>query len=235
MRAKIPVWVLLISLVSFGLVGYIVWHLSNGAEVANSKASKPHAGVVYAPISKSLLPNGAWRPTPEQASEAQRASNITCFETTPTSASSWSPRRSDGLCHIEDALPSPTLLPQPPTPQPHMVSITNGALTIGAGAFSWYSFVIPQGTTIPSVTGRFIASGGAGNDVQVYILDDDGFVNFKNGHAARAYYNSGRVTQAAIGAELPNLPATYYLVFDNRFSAITPKAVNVNASLNYMQ
>lgn len=235
MRAKIPVWVLLISLVSFGLVGYIVWHWSNGAKAENSTVNTPRTSAVDAPVSTSRLPKGTWRPTPEQASEAQRASNITCFETTPTSASSWSPRRSDGLCHIEDALPSPALLAQRLAPQPHIVSITNGALTIGAGAFSWYSFVIPQGTTTPSVTGRFIASGGAGNDVQVYILDDDGFVNFKNGHEARAYYNSGRVTQAAIGAELPNLPATYYLVFDNRFSAITPKAVNVNASLNYMQ
>ncbi len=57
----------------------------------------------------------------------------------------------------------------------------------------------------------------------------------KNGHDARTLYNSGKVTQATIAAPLPDTPTTYYLVFDNRFSILTPKAVQVNATLDYVQ
>jgi len=66
-------------------------------------------------------------------------------------------------------------------------------------------------------------------------MNDDGFVNFKNSHPAQTYFNSGKVTQSSIEATLPATPATYYLIFDNRFSLITSKAVQVNATLNYMQ
>jgi len=120
-------------------------------------------------------------------------------------------------------------------PQPHSMPITNGALTVNALAYSWYQFTVPQGANGVNVNGHFTASGGIGNDIIVYVLDEDGFANFKNGHPARTYYNSQKVTQASIEAGLPNVPATYYLVFDNRFSLLTPKAVQVNATLNYMQ
>lgn len=125
--------------------------------------------------------------------------------------------------------------PEPPRPQLRIAPITNGALTVSASAYSWYTFVVPVGVTDVNVTGRFTATGGSGNDIIVYVLDEDGFVNFKNGHPSRTYYNSGQVTQAEIQSILPNNPGTYYLMFDNRFSAITPKAVQVNAMLRYMQ
>jgi hypothetical protein len=86
-----------------------------------------------------------------------------------------------------------------------------------------------------NVNGHFAASGGMGNDIIVYVLDGDDCANIKNGHPARTYYNSEKITQASIGTVLPNVPATYYLLFDDRFSLITPKAVQVTATLNYMQ
>jgi hypothetical protein len=128
--------------------------------------------------------------------------------------------------------PASTLISQP---QPRFVPVTNGALTVNASAYSWYQFTVPQGATGVNLNGHFTASGGMGNDIIVYVLDEDGFANFKNGHPARTYFNSEKITQASIGAVLPNDPATYYLVFDNRFSLITPKAVQVTATLNYMQ
>jgi hypothetical protein len=38
-----------------------------------------------------------------------------------------------------------------------------------------------------------------------------------------------------ISATLPNQAATYYLVFDNRFSLLTPKAITANVTLAYTQ
>jgi hypothetical protein len=129
----------------------------------------------------------------------------------------------------------PQLPPAPPPPEPHSIPIGNGAVVVAAHSVSWYPLFVPPGATTVSVTGRFTATGGVGNDIFVYVLDQDGLTNFNNGHQAPAYYNSGKLTTASIGAVLPTRPATYYLVFDNRFSALTPKAVQFNAALNYLQ
>lgn len=123
----------------------------------------------------------------------------------------------------------------PPQPTLYSIPITNGALTVNASSYAWYKFEVPPNATTVAVNGHFTATGGSGNDIVVYLVDEDGFANLKNGHEARVYYNSQKVTQAAIGAALPNAPATYYLVFDNRFSLLTPKAVQVNATLSYLQ
>jgi hypothetical protein len=101
--------------------------------------------------------------------------------------------RPDGLCHAEDvaSVSRPDLPAQPPQSQLHYIpitnTITNGAITVNATAYSWYQFTVPQGITGVSVDGHFTASGGMGNDIIVYVLDEDGFANFKNGHPANTY------------------------------------------------
>lgn len=142
--------------------------------------------------------------------------------------------------HVEQVQQAQTFLPPtpqpppPPIPQPHFVAIANGAAVVAAASYSWYTFVVPPNAGLIAINGRFVATGGTGNDIVCYILDDDGFANFKNGHAARAYFNSGKMTQGPIAGA--NLPAgTYYLVLDNRYSLITPKAVQINATLSYKQ
>lgn len=124
---------------------------------------------------------------------------------------------------------------QPAPPQPHFVKLTNGAAAVNAASYLWYTFTVPPNANTVTVTGHFTATGGSGNDIECFILDEDGFVNFKNNHAANTYYNSGKVTTATIGATLPSIPGTYYLVFNNNFSLITPKAVQVDATLGYVQ
>jgi hypothetical protein len=124
--------------------------------------------------------------------------------------------------------------PAPPQPQLHSVTIVNSAATVNASSYAWYTFVVPLGANTVAVNGHFTATGGSGNDIDCYILDEDGLANFKNGHPARTYFNSGKVTQSKIGAA--NLaPGTYYIMLDNRFSLITPKAVQIDATLSYMQ
>jgi hypothetical protein len=122
----------------------------------------------------------------------------------------------------------------PRPPQPHFVPITNGAAAVPAASYSWYTFVVPQGASIIAVNGHFSATGGTGNDIECYIIDEDGLANFKNGHLTTTYFNSGKVTQAKIGAIL-TAPGSYYLVMDNRFSLFTPKAVQIDATLSYEQ
>lgn len=116
--------------------------------------------------------------------------------------------------------------------QPHEQNIADQAITVKADGYAYYKFVVPSDATNVSVDGHFSASGGFGNDIEVYLLDEDGFANWQNRHSATSYYNSGRLTQGQIHARLA-VAGSYYLVFNNNFSLITPKAVQVLATLHY--
>ncbi len=122
-----------------------------------------------------------------------------------------------------------------PAPQRHEIKVIDAAAAVDARATSYYTFSVPPNATQVSVTGHFTATGGGGNDIDCFLLDEDGLANFKNGHPANVFFNSGKVTQAKIAAALPSTPGTYYLVLDNRFSFLTPKAVQVTATISYMQ
>lgn len=115
---------------------------------------------------------------------------------------------------------------------PHQEKIVDSAFTVGAVSLQPYRFEVPAGARDIRVDGHFVATGGTGNDIQVLILGEDDFVNWQNGHRVMAYYDSGQITQSTITASLPG-PGTYYLVFNNAFSLLTPKAVQARASVSY--
>lgn len=128
------------------------------------------------------------------------------------------------------------VLPQESAPA-HSVAkpIVNRPFTIRPAQYVFYTFTVPPDVTEVTVHGRFEASGGSGNDVEVYILDEDGFVNWQNGHRVRAFYASSRLTQANVEAKLPQREGTYYLVFSNKFSVLANKAVMADIAVGYIE
>jgi hypothetical protein len=78
---------------------------------------------------------------------------------------------------------------------------------------------------VETINGRFEAKGGSGNDVEVFILDQDGLTNWKNGHSTPTYYNSGRKTVGTFKVTLN--PGNYFLIISNTFSTYTSKAVTL--------
>jgi hypothetical protein len=108
-----------------------------------------------------------------------------------------------------------------------------GAFTVGALGASNYSFVVPAGAFQVTMKGHFAATGGSGNDIEVVVVNQDEFTNWQNGHPTKAYYNSGKTTQDTINLTLPADAATYYVVFNNKFSLFTPKAVQANVDVNF--
>ncbi len=107
-------------------------------------------------------------------------------------------------------------------------SITPQAFTIGAGRYVYFPI---QSNENVFVSGRFSATGGTGNDVEVFILGQDEFTNWQNRHSVKTWFNSGRVTVSNISVQLP--PGNYFLVFSNNFSTMTPKAITANILLTH--
>lgn len=112
--------------------------------------------------------------------------------------------------------------------QSNRAGIVTEPFTVEPGQYRYFTFTVGDRA---SVAGRFRAQGGSGNDVEVYILDEDGFENYRNGHRVQTYYNSGRVTVGTINVTLGS--GRYYLVFNNSFSTVSNKAVNARVEMQY--
>lgn len=123
---------------------------------------------------------------------------------------------------------------QTPPLQQHKLSMPKGAFTVRQLSTSNYRFVVPAGASDVTMKGHFTATGGSGNDIEVVVISEDEFVNWQNGHLpTHPLYNSGKVTQGSINLTLPADAATYYVVFNNKFSIISPKAVEANIDVNF--
>jgi hypothetical protein len=107
----------------------------------------------------------------------------------------------------------------------HTTTIDKPDLTVGS--YNYFKLEVPTGATSVHLDGNFTASGGAGNDIEAYVLPESDFVNWQNHHAAKAFYNSGKVTVGNFSVNLPANAGIYYLVFDNRFSLFSKKEVEV--------
>ncbi|HEX9678715.1 hypothetical protein [Nitrososphaera sp.] len=119
-------------------------------------------------------------------------------------------------------------------PTVHRQNFASGTIDVDAGSVRYYAFSAPAGSRDAKVEGSFIASGGARNDIRVVIVDETSFTNWRNGHEVTTYYNSGQLTTANIQTNIPT-GVTLYLVFDNTFSIISDKRVNVDVDLEYTQ
>ena len=71
------------------------------------------------------------------------------------------------------------------------------------------------------------------NDVQVILCSNDDFINFRNGHQARSFYNSNKITVGDIDVAMPSVDGDYVLVFNNIFSIVSGKTVNGEVNLSY--
>lgn len=116
-----------------------------------------------------------------------------------------------------------------PVRQPERVTIVDKAFPVGAQQYVYYT--LPLKADVTHVTGHFTAQGGS-NDIEVSVLDQDGFANFSNGHNANTYYNSGGyVTAGSIDLNLRS--GTYYVVFNNARAMLTNKVVTAKIEAEF--
>jgi hypothetical protein len=110
--------------------------------------------------------------------------------------------------------------------------VAAGSFIVEPRTFKPFKLVVTTGMSNPRLEGTFSASG-ARNDIEVTLLEETQFTNWQNRRNFEAVYESGRVTNATLNVELPANPATYYVVFSNRFSIFSNKAVVADVNLSY--
>ena len=115
----------------------------------------------------------------------------------------------------------------PPTPPPTQVInlADTAALEIPAGRYEVMSWDASRYRDC-HVRGRVVGLTGGLKDVEVMLLDEDGYTNFQNHTPAKAYFDSGKETAITVDVSLPQAPR-YYVVISNAFSFVTAKMVQV--------
>lgn len=115
-------------------------------------------------------------------------------------------------------------------PRPRIL-IGTIADTVAVGALDRTALVLsPADSSLRGITcrGTFHAEGGMGNDIRVLAMRMIDYENYKNGHPYKAIYDSGKLTAAEFKFAIPD-NGEYVIVFDNTFSLMTPKAVDIQA------
>jgi len=121
------------------------------------------------------------------------------------------------------------------TTQPGSQNVLGDSFVVEPGKYKAFTVAVTAAMKSPLVEGHFTASGGSGFDIEVLVLEQSQYLNWQNGHKFDAAYNSGRVTAGKLQVQLPQEPGTYYVIFSNRFSYITNKAIVADVKLQYNQ
>jgi len=125
---------------------------------------------------------------------------------------------------------------------------TETPFVVTAHNFRFYKFALPEGSLHVSIVGQFSSSSDiqsakqnnkgkvadvGDSNIEVYVLSEPAFAVWQNGYVTSSVYESGRVSQGTLQAELPAGAGIYYLVFSNKFSLKTAKSVNASIQLRY--
>jgi predicted nucleic acid-binding Zn ribbon protein len=113
---------------------------------------------------------------------------------------------------------------------PHEDSVMNERFTVKAGESSSHEFTITPQMEGARLVGKFEASGGNGNDIQVCVATSDEFRNWINGNEAKIFY--GRTaTVDSLDLALP--PGAYTVGFSNKHAILFSRNVTANLILRY--
>ena len=131
--------------------------------------------------------------------------------------------------------------------------ILDSAFSVGPHTFRYYKFPLPEGSVNVTVVGHFSsAAETAGattrknqvdknkstdaeidNNVEAYVLTDTAFTVWQNGYATSSLYESGKVAEASVQADVPAGAGIYYLVFSNKSAPKTSKSIHATVLLRY--
>lgn len=140
--------------------------------------------------------------------------SVTFHETTPAVGSNTSP---------------PVVNPNSSSPPSQVnnpsIRVANGIYKVQPGNYYYFGFNAKCSGTL---SGGFSSYSTLGNDIIVYLLDQNSFNSYQKGNSVPTYYNSGKVFSGTFNVHL--IPDIYYVVLSNTYSIVSTKNVNIQAS-----
>jgi len=106
-------------------------------------------------------------------------------------------------------------------------TIIDNTYRVGPGNYKYVSFSMPCTGTIQ---GGFIANAALGDDIKVYLLNQNQFNGYKNNESVSTYYNSGKVEYGTFDVTVN--ADKYYVIMSNTFSSFSTKTVQLEVSAN---
>jgi len=128
--------------------------------------------------------------------------------------------------------------------------ILEAPFSVGPHTFRYYKFALPEGSVNVAVVGQFTSAADNSNvsnrrdttkekkedidnNIEVYVLTDSEFTVWQNGYATSALYESGKVAEGNVQADVPAGAGIYYLIFSNKSAPKTAKSVHATVLLRY--
>lgn len=123
-------------------------------------------------------------------------------------------------------------------------AILDRSFSVSPRSFRYYTFSLPEGSSHVALVGEFTAllegDRGAGPDgpesaasgIELFVLSEPAFAIWQKGSSTTSVYDSGRVSQAKVHAELPAGAGVYYLVFSNKLSPSGAGSVRATLQLH---
>jgi len=81
-----------------------------------------------------------------------------------------------------------------------------------------------------TIQGGFIANAALGDDIKVYLLNQNQFNGYKNNESVSTYYNSGKVEYGTFDVTVN--ADKYYVIMSNIFSSFSTKTVQLEVAAN---
>ena len=97
---------------------------------------------------------------------------------------------------------------------------------------SW-RFDLPPGRRKFNLKGWFYVTSGGSLDINAYVVDATGYLNFKRGTNFYPLYSRRRVSTGEFEVSLDRKAGPYYFILSNRFSLFTDKWVEGAIELTY--
>ena len=101
-------------------------------------------------------------------------------------------------------------------------TIIDNTYHVGAGNYKYVSFSMPCTGTIQ---GGFIANAALGDDIKIYLLNQNQFNGYKNNENVSTYYNSGKVEYGTFDVTVN--ADNYYVIMSNTFSSFSTKTIQL--------
>lgn len=128
--------------------------------------------------------------------------------------------------------------------------ILDSAFSVGPHTFRYYKFALPEGSLNVAAVGEFTsavdnqsssnrrdkskdADTNSDNSIEVYVLTEPAFTVWQNGYATNTLYESGKVAEGKVQADIPAGAGIYYLVFSNKSAPKNGKSIHATVGLHY--